>query len=122
MRRWPVFEMLFVLLLSAGHAMAAPPLNLVILQNDGSASHIIVGETLTLTLTIKHAGLTNPFSLPNTPGLVLNGSGSDPHSGEYTFFVTPTRAGDYTIAPFDVHAGAAQTLHVNALKFHVFAR
>jgi hypothetical protein len=113
---------LFALLLVAGHAAAAPSLNLVILENEGSAAHIVVGETLTLTLTIKHAGLTNPFSLPNTSGLAVNGSGSDPHSGQYTFFVTPARPGDFTVPAFDVRTGSGQALHVNALKFHVFAR
>ena len=118
---WPFVSPLFALLFVAGHA-GAPSLNLAIDGNDGSANHIAVGETLTLMLTIKHAGLTNPFSLPNAPGLTVNGSGSDPYSGKYTFFVTPSRPGDYTIPAFDIHVGSGQALHVNALKFHVFAR
>jgi hypothetical protein len=112
---------LAALLLVGGSAAAAPSLNIMIDENDESAAHITPGEVLTLTLTIKHTGLSNPFSLPKTPGLPVTGSGSDPRHGEYTFFVTPARAGDFTIPAFDIRTDSGQVLHVNALKLHVWA-
>jgi hypothetical protein len=120
-RRWPIAA-LIALLLVAGRAGGTSSLNLAIDEGETSASRIKPGETLTLGLTIKHARTNNPFSLPRTPGLVVNGSGSDPHSGHYYFFVTPSRAGDYLIPPFDIRTDTGQVLHVNALRFHVVAR
>lgn len=112
---------LAALLLVGGSAAAAQALNITIDENDESAAHIAPGEVLTLTLTIKHTGLSNPFSLPKVPGLLVTGSGSDPRHGEYTFFVTPAHAGDFTIPAFDIRIDSGQVLHVKALKLHVWA-
>jgi hypothetical protein len=118
-RRWPIPAALVALLLVAARAGGTQSLNLAIDEGETGGSDIKPGETLTLGLTIKHTRMSNPFSLPRTPGLVVNGSGSDPHSGNYYFFVTPSRAGDYVIPAFDIHTDSGQVLHVNALRLHV---
>src|SRR6202030_183421 len=72
-RRWPIPAALFALLLVAARAGGTQSLNLAIDEGETGGSDIKPGETLTLGLTIKHTRMSNPFSLPRTPGLVVNG-------------------------------------------------
>jgi hypothetical protein len=81
-------------------------------SDDGN----VVGQPITLTLTIKSGSVTN-ITLPKVDGLTLNGSGTNPP--DFNFFITPTRAGDFTIPAFDIRTDDGQTIHVNAVKFHV---
>jgi hypothetical protein len=119
MTRSPIPLAIVALLLIAGPADSAPNLTIAIDAGQTSASDIRVGQTLTLSLTIAHTKLTNPFRLPYTPGLVVNGNGSDPNHNAYTFFVTPSRPGDFVIRAFDIRTDSGQVLHVNALTLHV---
>ena len=120
-RIWTATAALTVLLLAAGPALASS-LNLAIDEGDTSPSDLQVGVPYTFSLTIPHTRLSNPFSLPRTPGLAVTGSGSDPRHSMYTFMVTPSRVGDYTIPAFNIRTDSGQSLHVNALRVHVSAQ
>jgi len=75
-----------------------------------------VGAVITLTLTIRDGSIKG-ISLPEVSGLTLNGTGTN--LPDYNFFITPTRAGDFTIPAFDIHTGDGKVIHVKAVKFHV---
>ena len=82
-----------------------------------------VGVPVTVVITIKGAKV-DKVDLPTVDGLTLNGSGENPYGGklDFTFFLTPSHAGDYTIPAFDVKTVDGQTLHVDAIKFHAAAQ
>jgi len=82
-----------------------------------STNEIQVGAVETLTLTIRNERISQPIVLPRTQGLNVSGSGYDPHTGDHTFFVTPSHPGNYTIRAFDIRTDSGHVLHVNAFKF-----
>jgi type 1 fimbria pilin len=77
---------------------------------------VTAGQPVTMTITITQ-GTVKEIKLPQVRGLTLNGSGKD--RSEYTFFLTPAKAGDYTIPAFDVVTENGKTIHVNSVKLHV---
>jgi hypothetical protein len=111
-----LLALIFICTTMPGHAAAT-------LTQDIDPKEGTVGTPLTLTLTVKNATAGN-IKLPAVDGLVLNGSGNNPNvddgkSVAYTFFLTPTHAGDFTIPAFDFKTDDGQTLHVPATKLHV---
>jgi hypothetical protein len=76
----------------------------------------------TVKLTVTNGRVSQPISWPKVDGLVLNGSGQQPglskNVTEYNFFLTPSRAGDFTVPAFDIRTDDGQTLHVGPIKFH----
>ena len=80
-----------------------------------------VGDVLTIVLTVTNGKISQAIRLPDVDGLAVNGSGTNPlaDSEDFTFFVTPTRAGDITIPAFDIRTDDGETLEVNPIILHV---
>jgi uncharacterized protein (DUF58 family) len=126
---WRTFLVALVLVCLGTRALAATTLTVQIEGVDYTARapalrngpNISVGDDVTITLTVANGTVSQPIQLPHADGLVVSGSGTNPSAGseDLNFFVTPTRAGDVSIPAFDIHTDDGQTLHVNAIKFHV---
>jgi BatD DUF11 like domain len=78
-----------------------------------------VQGTTTVELVVKSGKVSQPIQWPKVDGLPVTGSGYDPNSNTFSFFLTPARAGDFTVPAFDFRTDDGQTLHVGPLKFHV---
>ena len=72
----------------------------------------------TVELVVTGAKVSQPISWPKVDGLTLNGTGFNPHTNAFSFFLTPSRVGDFTVPAFDIRADDGQTLHVGPNKFH----
>jgi len=72
----------------------------------------------TIELVVANAKVSQPIAWPKVEGLTLNGTGNDPHTNTFTFFLTPSRVGDFTVPAFDIRTDDGQTLHVGPIKFH----
>ena len=85
-----------------------------------------VDAPTTVKLTVTDGKVSQPIAWPKVDGLVLSGSGWQPglakNVTEYNFFLTPTRAGDFTVPAFDFRTDDGQTLHVGPLKIHAVAQ
>lgn len=124
-----MFLLALVLVSMAAPVLAAASLTVQIMGSGYTAggqapqdgAKIGAGETVTIMLTVTNGKVSQAIRLPHVDGLVVNGSGTNPgaHSESFTFFVTPTRAGDITIPAFDIRTDEGQTLHVNAIKLRV---
>jgi hypothetical protein len=81
---------------------------------------VSAGGVATLQLS-GPTGQPGEFKFPSVNGLVVNGTGADPHTKPptYNFFVTPAHAGDYTIPAFYIHSDDGQVFHVLAYTLHV---
>jgi len=99
----------------------------VTVQVDEGGLHMSSGKavyaaqvqgTTTVALVVKTGKVSQPIQWPKVDGLPLTGSGYDPHTNTFTFFLTPARAGDFTVPAFDFRTDDGQTLHVGSLKFH----
>jgi BatD DUF11 like domain len=99
----------------------------VTVQVDEGGLHMSSGKavyaaqvqgTTTVALIVKNGKVSQPIQWPKTDGLPVTGSGYDPHTNTFTFFLTPQRAGDFTVPAFDFRTDDGQTLHVGPLKFH----
>jgi hypothetical protein len=112
---FPLAVILAALIL-AGCGASGPAVDIV----PQIVGDVVAGQPVTITLS-GPVGKPGEFSLPHVDGLTVNGSGADPNTKppSYNFFVTPARAGDFTIPAFDIHSDDGQTFHVQALKLHV---
>jgi len=81
----------------------------------------IVDGTYTIVLTVTNGKVTKPIPWPEADGLRLSGSGFNPHTNGFSFFITPLRPGDFTVPAFDFSTDDGQMLHVDPIKFHVTA-
>jgi hypothetical protein len=116
--------MALLLGLAALPLRAAPSLT----QNI-SPTDVSVGDEVTVTIAVQNGGGAN-VELPRVDGLQLAGTstgmnfilnnGMATSSVSQIFTLVPTRAGDFTIPAFDVHADGS-TLHVHEMKIHVAA-
>jgi BatD DUF11 like domain len=91
----------------------------------GNGVDTTVGQTYTLQLILRNGKVSKAITLPSVDGLTLSGTGTQPwapSSISYNFFITPSRAGDFTIPAFDIRTDAGETLHVDAIKFHAIVR
>jgi hypothetical protein len=79
-----------------------------------------VGVPATIELTVTGGKVSGPVALPTVAGLTLNGSGTNPQPRleSFTFFVTSTHAGDFTIPAFDLHTDTGETLHVAPITLY----
>ena len=113
-----------VLVVAAAPAFAAASVSVSVGEggmqmSSGKAVYAMqVDGTTTVELVVTNAKVSQPISWPKVDGLTLNGSGSDPHRNAFSFFLTPTRAGDFTVPAFDFRTDDGQTLHVGPIKFH----
>jgi len=114
MRR--LFSLAFILLCSATGAFAAGSVSV---QTNATDGEVAVNQPVTITLTVSDAQVSE-VKLPYVDGLVQNSSGTNLQSGheDFTFLVTPSRAGDFTIPGFDLLSDDGQTLHVPPIKLH----
>jgi hypothetical protein len=119
MRKQPVTLALAVaaLLATTQLALAAGTVKVRLLPDGDKAT---VGSPTTISIIITGAKVTS-VNLPSVNGLTLNGTGTNPNAHEYNFFVSPTRAGDFTIPAFDVKADDGEILHVPAIALHASA-
>ena len=81
-----------------------------------------VNVPTTIELVVTGAKLIQPVPWPNVNGLTLNGSGYDPNQRAYTFFLSPSRPGDFIVPAFNVRADDGETVHVGPIKFHAVQR
>lgn len=91
---------------------------------------INVGEETTVTISVQNGGVTG-IRLPHVDGLTVTGNnimrnftwenGVSSSTTQQIFTVVPSRPGDFTIPPFDVHTQEGQILHVQAMKLHVLS-
>ncbi|HMK67882.1 MAG TPA: hypothetical protein VK433_04990 [Stellaceae bacterium] len=109
------------LVLVAGPVLAAASVTVTIdgRPKRGNAVNAIVEDTYTIVLTVTNGKVSDPIPWPQADGLRLSGSGYNPHTNGYSFFITPLRAGDFEVPAFDFKTDDGQTLHVDAIKFHV---
>jgi hypothetical protein len=88
-------------------------------MSSGKAVYTMwVDVVTTVELVVANAKVSQPIQWPAVDGLTLNGNGFDPHRNAFTFFLTPSRVGDFTVPAFDIRADDGQTLHVGPIKFH----
>jgi oxygen tolerance protein BatD len=87
----------------------------------GNAITARVDVLVNIELTVTNGKVSKPIEFPSVDGIRLSGSGNNSNSGSliFYFFLTPTRTGDFTIRPFDIRTDEGQSLHVDAIKFHV---
>lgn len=113
-----LFALAFVFICTTTFAIAAGTVTSEIIPPESDT----VGTPVTIVLTVKNAKV-DAIKLPHVDGLELNGSGTNPGSSseDFTFFLTPKHAGNFTIPAFDIHTADGQTLHVQAIKLHVVA-
>jgi len=118
---WRRALLAFALTLIAAPVFAAAS---VVVNVDGKQikanqpATMYVEVATTVELVVIGAKVSQPISWPKVNGLTLSGSGSDLHRNAFTFFLTPTRTGDFTVPAFDFRADDGETLHVDPIKFH----
>jgi hypothetical protein len=128
---WQGALLALALVFMATPVLAAASVTLSVDEGDmrmssGKAVYTMrVDVQTTIKLTVTNGKVSQPIPWPKVDGLVLNGTGQQPglRGGitEYNFFVTPTRAGDFTVPAFDIRTDDGQTLHIDPIKFHVNA-
>src|SRR5579872_3535992 len=85
-------------------------------MSSGKAVYAMqVDGTTTVELVVANAKVSRPISWPKVDGLTLSGSGFNPYRNTFSFFLTPTRPGDFTVPAFDFRTDDGQTLHVGPL-------
>jgi hypothetical protein len=125
--RFPLFLILLGLLVFTigGRALAA-----VTVQSRIDPPEASVGDEVTVTFTIQ-GGSVSDIQLPPVDGLAVQGSSTSSQfvmngfqvsqSVAESFSIVPTRAGDFTIPSFGIHAENGQVIHTQPLKLHVLA-
>jgi hypothetical protein len=121
---WRRAAFALALTFAATPCLAAASLTVKVDQNGNQLAsglpvytmHVNVPTTIELVVT--GAKLIQPVPWPNVNGLTLNGSGYDPNQHAYTFFLSPSRPGDFVVPAFNVRADDGETLHVGPIKFH----
>ena len=88
-----------------------------------------VGDEVTVSISVVNGGGGANVDLPRVDGLQLAGTSTATNitmvNGAFSstvsqiFTLVPTRAGDYTIPAFDVHASDGQVLHAHEMKLHI---
>jgi uncharacterized protein (DUF58 family) len=108
-------------LLGVTSAGFAASLKVETIPENGSAD---VGQPVTLTITLTGSRINGAIRLPKINGLTLSGSGMnyDTEMEAFHFFLTPTRAGDFTIPGFDIRTQDGEKLHVPDIKIHAPSR
>ncbi len=105
------------LFLAAVSAAQATTLQVETAPKDGAVQ---VGAALTLTITLTGSRISGTIRLPTIDGLTNDGSSMhyDENLETFHFFLTPTRAGDFTIPGFDVKTQSGEKFHVADVKIH----
>jgi hypothetical protein len=120
--RATVIALIFGLIVAPAFAAGS-----VTVQVDEGGFHVSTGKPVytmwvevvtTVELVVAGAKVSQPIQWPQVDGLTLSGSGYNPHTNAFSFFLTPTRVGDFTVPAFDIRADDGQTLHVGPIKFH----
>ena len=113
-----------VLTFMATPCFAAASVTVLVDQNgDEMASNLpvytmYVDVATTVELVVRGAKVSQPISWPKVNGLPLTGSGYNPHENAFSFFLTPSRVGDFTVPAFVIRADDGEMLHVGPIKFH----
>jgi hypothetical protein len=68
------------------------------------SSRLSTETSVTIEVIVKDAKVSYPIQMPPASGTVVNGSRTNPqpHSRSFSFFLTATHAGEFTIGPFYV--------------------
>ena len=120
------FRSLF--LLGLLFCLAGPLKSAVTVQASIDPPEVNVGDEVTVTFTIK-GGSVADIQLPPVDGLTMQGSSTSSQfvmngftvsqSISQSFSLVPTRAGDFTIPSFQIHAEDGTTISTRPLKLHV---